>query len=123
MAGRGALTELKMPIYVYKPENPDDGAEEIERMFPKDPPDCLRVQGVYYRRTMVTRVAIVGLKPPPVQGDEVLQGYHAAECAEGSRFRSRFSADEINGAWRNDALTPLDEADPTVAAVEEGAEA
>lgn len=103
-----------MPIYVYKPENPaEDGDVEVERLFHGTPPERIRANGVWLVRTPVTRPALVGLKPPPSQGDEMLRGYHARECDLGSRFRSRFSAEMIRRTWENDTLTPEDTASPT----------
>ena len=105
-----AFFQTKMPIYTYQPENADDGTEPVERMYAYPPPEKLRIDGVWYARSAVEPIAVVGLKPQPAQGDEVLRGYYDQECALGSRFRTRLPTETIKRAWKDDQLSPLEKA-------------
>ena len=101
-----------MPIYVYVPE--DAGAEEgaeVERFYHADPPDTIFVNGAPHVRTSVVRISVATGSCKRSQGEEVLAGYHAQECAMGSRFRSRYSADQIRDAWKDDQLSAIEKAD------------
>lgn len=92
-----------MPLFIYQSKE----GQEVERFFHRDPPAYVRHEGHTYRRTSITRFS-APTQPEPTQGDAMLKGYHDQECALGSRFRSRFSAETIKRAWQNDTETPAD---------------
>lgn len=97
-----------MPIYTYQSE--EEPGKTIERIFPHPPPAKIKDHGQWFGRAAVEPIAIVGLGNPINQGDQILKGYHDQECRLGSRFRSRFDADTIKEAWRNDSLTEAEQA-------------
>jgi len=92
-----------MPIYVYK-----HGDDEIERFFHRDAPESVRHDGEIYVRSHFARVALVGLKPEPSMGDEILRGYREQEILKGSRFHSKLDAETIKSVWKNDRPDPAD---------------
>lgn len=94
-----------MPIYAYR----NEAGDEVERFFhtADAAPKYIKVDGVTFNRAEITRFA-VPCTPEPVQGDAMLRGYYDQECAHGSRFRSRFSAETIKRAWKDDRETPAD---------------
>lgn len=99
-----------MPLYLYQPEDPQQGTATAELLFPYPPPERTTFMGVVLKRVEVTAPAIVGMKPAPSQGERVLAGYHAAECQMGSRFRTRFSPNTIKREWQNDRPTAYETA-------------
>lgn len=94
-----------MPLYVYTAD--DASGEELERFYHRDPPSYIKQDGRTFRRSEITRFSTPSV-PEPMQGDAMLKGYHDQECAHGSRFRSRFDAETIKRAWRDDHETPAD---------------
>ena len=101
-----------MPIYVYVPEDASaDEGVEVERYYASNPPNMIFVDGVPHVRTSVVSIAVHVGQSKRSQGEEILAGYHAQECSLGSRFKSRFTPDQIKNAWRDDSLSASEVAD------------
>jgi len=47
----------------------------------------------------------IGGRPEPSMGDQIIKGYQAEECRQGSRFKTRLPARRIKEAWADERTT------------------
>ncbi len=87
-----------MPIYQYRSE--DGKLEETLHRSLEDRNLPVVVEGVTLKRvTVPERVFVLSGAEFQNQRDDVLAGYHRKECAEGSRFKSEFTKEQIKQIW------------------------
>jgi len=87
-----------MPLYTF--ENSE--GDTIERLVPVGR-ETVTLDGVVYLKSCTPQgFAMTGKAVGiPSQAEQVKDGYHKLECAQGSRFlkRSPFSCKQIKKAW------------------------
>ena len=97
VVGRGApFSNRTMPLYDFQ-----NVATGVRREFlVGSGVRFMKRDGAQWRRCLSAPYVPRAVRQPG-QGEEVLAGYKAKEEREGSRFRSRFSKDQIKRAWMN----------------------
>jgi hypothetical protein len=88
-----------MPAYRYEIIDERSGGvlQEATIVCPVD----LRDRVVLRRVTVPDRVTVAGSAENPHDAKKSnLKAYHAQECKHGSRFKSRFTKDQIKKAWQ-----------------------